>query len=386
MGNSCLRGAVVATAMWAVIAAGAVTSDAAPVHAPAARFAAKGAPPAHGEATRARAVTPSAGEVDFLYVDTFQFSTGLTGAGATIVQADPALGAADFHSLGEIAVESIDGLQIVEIGWNVDEGVNGDLQPHLFVFHWIDGVPTCYNACGWVQVSPTKMPGMRLATNEAHKFEIKQIHGDWWLSYDDEAMGFFPQTEWGGRFLHNDLTQWFGEIAAGSVSPCTQMGTGEFGVTAQAAAFGKVHVFDGNGQIAAASLSPGVATAPDLYDIGQFSPTGFGFGGPGSVEGCCVPTSCEGAGAACGSVTSPTCGDQMACGACAGEAICTLDHKCIDPAGGKPRAAVDRDASRNAAVEASAAGCNTGGAGGAGAMLGGLFVLGVCAIRRRPRA
>src|SRR5882757_6029326 len=158
--------AVAATAVWGL----AISPEAhaapprGPIASPPARFAAKGAPPAHGPAARARMATPSDDEVDFLYVDTFQFATGLTGAGATIFQADPALGTTDFHSLGEIAVESSDGLQIVEIGWNVDEGVNGDLQPHLFAFHWIDGVPTCYNACGWVQVSPTKMPGMRLAT------------------------------------------------------------------------------------------------------------------------------------------------------------------------------------------------------------------------------
>src|SRR5204863_2851819 len=113
------------------------------------------------------------------------------GLGATIVQADPALGAGDYHSLAEIAVESADAKQIVEIGWTVDAGVNGDLQPHVFSYHWVDGQTTCYNGCGWVQVSTTKQPGMRVAPGEPHVYEIKLMNGDWWLFYDGEGLGYY---------------------------------------------------------------------------------------------------------------------------------------------------------------------------------------------------
>ena len=59
----------------------------------------------------------------------------------------------DFHSLAELAVLSSDGQQIVEVGWTVDRGLNGDDDPHLFVFHWVDGVGTCYNGCGFVPIT-----------------------------------------------------------------------------------------------------------------------------------------------------------------------------------------------------------------------------------------
>lgn len=51
-------------------------------------------------------------------------------------------------------VQSEDGRHIVEVGWTVDRELNGDAQPHLFVYHWVDGQATCYNGCGFVQYSP----------------------------------------------------------------------------------------------------------------------------------------------------------------------------------------------------------------------------------------
>src|SRR5262249_29468221 len=154
-------------------------------------------------------------------------------------------------SLAEIAVESSDGQQIVEIGWTVDAMVNGDLQPHLFTFHWVDGRPTCYNACGWVQVSPDKMPGMRVVPGEAHRYEIRRIHDYWWLCYDGEAMGYSPQSEWRGQFTAVMLAQWFGEVAAGAAAPCTQMGNGRFGIDASSAAYSDLHLFDLDGPVGA---------------------------------------------------------------------------------------------------------------------------------------
>jgi Neprosin len=63
------------------------------------------------------------------------------------------------HSLSEISVQggANDG-NIVEVGWTVSTDQNGDADPHIFVFHWIKWSPTCYNACGWQQVSNTYYP------------------------------------------------------------------------------------------------------------------------------------------------------------------------------------------------------------------------------------
>jgi hypothetical protein len=51
-----------------------------------------------------------------------------------------------------------------------------------------------------VQVSPTKRPGTRIIPGEAHRYEIKLVHGDWWLFYDGEGMGYYPQSLWPSGF------------------------------------------------------------------------------------------------------------------------------------------------------------------------------------------
>lgn len=86
-----------------------------------------------------RAITPNA--TSFLYGDAAQFAA-TDGLFATATIAQPALATGDSHSLAELAAQSADGRQIVEVGWTVDRGVNGDSLPHLFVFHWVDGVPS----------------------------------------------------------------------------------------------------------------------------------------------------------------------------------------------------------------------------------------------------
>ena len=81
------------------------------------------------------------------------------GQTGSLTQHQPYLGVNDYHTLAEISVESADLRQIVEVGWTVDRGVNGDSLPHLFVFHWVNGAPTCYYGCGFVPVQSPWSPG-----------------------------------------------------------------------------------------------------------------------------------------------------------------------------------------------------------------------------------
>jgi hypothetical protein len=321
---------------WAAVGLMAAlrVAHAAPLAAPAPRYAPKGRPPLAGEPR----APSSAGfdTVEYLYVAVSQGgSVHNAGAGGTIMQADPALGAGDFHSLAEIAIESADHQQIVEIGWTVDANVNGDVQPHVFAYHWVNGQGTCYNACGWVQVSPHKQPGMRVRPGEAHLYEIQLVHGDWWLFYDGEAMGYYPQSLWSGKFSEVGLTQWFGEVSAGVTVPCTQMGNGKSGADTDATSFAELHLFDEDGTPVPAAATSGALTNPALYSIGRASATGFAFGGPGATTGCCTPSSCAANQAECGIIDDPACaGIMLACGSC-DDSTCTADHKC--PNGFGPR-------------------------------------------------
>src|SRR4051812_37172663 len=60
--------------------------------------------------------------VSYLYVSGYQYAAA-TGASVTLQQVKPAVSAGDYHSLAELAVESADGRQIVEVGWNADPGL-----------------------------------------------------------------------------------------------------------------------------------------------------------------------------------------------------------------------------------------------------------------------
>lgn len=357
----------------ALILAAASSAARGQVAAPVARHAAKGLPPDPARAAAA------ATDPHYLYVAT-RMVTGIYsgGAGATITQGDPALGVGDAHTLAEIWVASADRQHIVELGWTIDPAVNGDVQPRLFVFHWIDGNGTCYNGCGWVQVSPHKAPGMRVIAGEAHRYEIKVINTDWWLFYDGEALGYFPQAEWGGRFKRSAQAQWFGEVAAAVAQPCTQMGNGKNGMEPGAAEFSDIHVFAQDGTPMPAAIEVGAVTDPALYNGGGLSPTGFRFGGPGATTGCCTPATCDAVRAECGTVDDPTCaGNTLVCGTC--ETIaCTADHKC--PGGIGPR---DDGVAFDTPIATSGGCCDSGGPGSGALALAAVVGL---AVRRRRRA
>ena len=112
-------------------------------------------------------------------------------------------------------MQSTDRRQIVEVGWIVDRTGYGDENLHLFVYHWINGVETCYNGCGWVQVSATRFPGMKLKYDgSASQYMIQYRDGNWWIGYQGEWIGYFPGSLWSGTYTASGLIQWFGELAA----------------------------------------------------------------------------------------------------------------------------------------------------------------------------
>ena len=364
-----------ALAIVAVAAGGATAAPTEPPGVPAARYAPKGSP------SRLPGIDPL-DATEYFYVGRRQTVGGHSaGAGATMLQADPAIGVGDFHSLAEIVVESVGAQHQVELGWTVDAMVNGDLQPHVFAFHWVDGQPTCYNACGWVQVSPDKAPGMRIVPGQAHRYEIRLVNDDWWLLYDGEAMGYYPQSEWHGRFTAVTQAQWFGEVAAAGTAPCTQMGNGRFGIDASSAAYDDLHLFDPDGEAVPADAQAGALTNENFYAAGRVTPTSFGFGGPGGT-GCCMPSTCLTVGAECGSVADPVCaGNTLACGACRGTDGCTADHTC--PGGIGPR---DDGEQFDAPVpDRAGAGCCDARAGGPGSLVLAALVALVVGRRRARR-
>ena len=205
------------------------------------------------------------------------------GSWANLTIEKPTLAAGEFHTLAEIAVQSADRRQTIEVGWNVDRSVNGDTDPHLFVFSWKDGVAQCYNACGFSQYSKTVKPGDTLPLKAQMRFGIQHSGGVWWIAYNSEWIGFFPDSHFGGKYTRAGFVQWFGEVAApdGAV-PCSSMGSGSVPPDGAAARIGSI------------SMTNGPAVSMEQQDKNPYytmkmametptveSKTTFRYGGPG---------------------------------------------------------------------------------------------------------
>ncbi len=217
------------------------------------------------------------------YVYAFQYATAV-GGWANFSEHQPYVDPADDHSLAEIAAQSSDGQQIVENGWTVSRSLNGDDSPHLFVFSWVNLVPNCYNGCGYIQYSPSVYPGMTVANDGSqHFFGIEYYQGNWWLNYDGEWFGYFPESIWnnsGVTFNQVGLTQWFGEVSANGGS-YTQMGNGIFGSLNGSASINNTSLLLDPYTSVPASWNLNLTDA-SCFDYNLLTPgSTFTYGGPG---------------------------------------------------------------------------------------------------------
>ncbi len=213
------------------------------------------------------------------YVSGRQF-TDASGASVRMLQAAPRVKAGDqqSHSLQELAVQSTDRKSTVEIGWTVDLGLGGDTRPHLFVYHWVNGAESCYNACGFVPVSHRVKAGMPVRPGTAARFTIRNLRGDWWLFYNEQPVGYFPGSLWHGGFSRAQVITAFGEVAHANGSTCEEMGDGRPGTAARSS---WIRGFRLLGSADEPRLTV-TSTSPALYDAGHITRTGFHLGGEGS--------------------------------------------------------------------------------------------------------
>jgi len=224
------------------------------------------------------AAEPVDGVQDVYYSYAVGRQTAVTdGAAANMTIGKPTVAKEDWHSLAEIAVQSADGQQVVEVGWTVDRATNGDDDPHLFVFNWVDGGPTCYNKCGFVPAKGASIkPGDTLVQGTNKQFGIQHIGNAWWIAYDTEWIGAFMDSNWDNDFTRSGQLQFFGEVAASSAQSCTEMGNGNPPDSTAAARIGSVVYVNGP------AVSLNVKTInTDLYSTARLSDRTFRYGGPG---------------------------------------------------------------------------------------------------------
>ena len=157
------------------------------------------------------------------------------------------------HSIMQVWMQNYDKpqLQSIEGGWTVDQSLNGDTQPHIFIFYTTNGYTQeannlgGYNTqfSGWVQYSSTIYPGAALAPvsvwggqqyDISMKFQLykEPTNGElnWWIAVQGQWMGYYPASLFNGGLGNH--AEWFGvggEVYSSLGNPeqtADQMGSG----------------------------------------------------------------------------------------------------------------------------------------------------------------
>jgi len=186
------------------------------------------------------------------------------------------------HTLVELSVGTSDGKQYVEVGWMLP-AANGDQRPRLFVYHWVNGHTSCYNGCGFVQVSGSIHPGDPVAVGATGTYMINYSGGQWQVFYNGTEVGYFPTSLWSGTFTRAGFTQIFGEVASSTLPTCTQMGNGVYGSSGGSLLIsGYTLIGSGNApSLSPYSLNNFNGSRNSGYNYGGATPTSLRIGGPG---------------------------------------------------------------------------------------------------------
>lgn len=211
----------------------------------------------------------------------------------------------DYHDLREIALTKpgTGADNTLEIGVTVDPTVNGDRDPHLFTFSWIDGVGQGYNGGnGWLNSSNCAADGVCPGANVAADIGTSKDMGwqyfdginppgvtpGWWAHYKLKWMGVYVDggancagcsggAQWTVPFKTVNGIQLFGEIAAQTMESCSDMGNGDLATASTGAT---VSGYTQNSPGIAPSLAQAHVTNAPTWNLNG-SGTSFRYGGPG---------------------------------------------------------------------------------------------------------
>nr|CAB3481770.1 unnamed protein product [Digitaria exilis] len=238
------------------------------------------------------------------------------GAKATINVWDPAIQESNGFSLSQIWIlsGSFNGsdLNSIEAGWQVSPELYGDSRPRLFTYWTSDAYEAtgCYNALcpGFVQTSSRIAIGAAISpVSEAGgaQYDMTLLVwkdpklGNWWLSYGDQLVGYWPAQLFTHLSDHATMVEWGGEVVdtrPGGVHTATQMGSGRFAAEgfARASYFRNLETVDADNSLAEVPLEAIQTLAEDAacYDIRKAYDhqggwgTHFYYGGPGHNPAC----------------------------------------------------------------------------------------------------
>ncbi|GJN04309.1 hypothetical protein PR202_ga21850 [Eleusine coracana subsp. coracana] len=155
--------------------------------------------------------------------------TAVYGAKATINVWDPAIQESNGFSLSQLWIlsGSFNGsdLNSIEAGWQVSPELYGDSRPRLFTYWTSDAYEAtgCYNALcpGFVQTSSRIAIGASISpvsSPEGSQYDMTLLVwkdpklGNWWLSYGDQLVGYWPAELFTHLSDHATMVEWGGEV------------------------------------------------------------------------------------------------------------------------------------------------------------------------------
>lgn len=227
-------------------------------------------------------------------------TTSSSGAQVQQDASKPTVAAGDYHSLSELEVASAasGSNQVVEVGWTVDSALNGDNDPHLFVYWWKNGVGQGYNGSGYVNATGcSPCAGGNLNTVSYFGVLINTViqhlttvqcgcsTAGWWVAFNGTWQGVFPDTLWTSpTFTSAGYHNVFGEVAVSDTQSCTDMGNGTLAAITPSAVGARFGNFGLLGVATTPSLSP-LSISNSAKWNAVFSPStsvrSMRWGGPG---------------------------------------------------------------------------------------------------------
>uniref|UniRef100_A0A804LV14 Neprosin PEP catalytic domain-containing protein n=1 Tax=Zea mays TaxID=4577 RepID=A0A804LV14_MAIZE len=209
-------------------------------------------------------------------------------------------------------------------GSQVSPELYGDSRPRLFTYWTSDAYEAtgCYNALcpGFVQTSSRIAIGASISPVSSAggaQYDMTLLVwkdpklGNWWLSYGDQLVGYWPAQLFTHLSDHATMVEWGGEVVdtrPGGAHTATQMGSGRFAAEGfgRASYFRNLETVDADNSLAEVALDAiqTLAEDPACYDIrkaydddddddddGQHSARGgwgthFYYGGPGHNPAC----------------------------------------------------------------------------------------------------
>ncbi|CAO2186520.1 unnamed protein product [Urochloa humidicola] len=238
------------------------------------------------------------------------------GAKATINVWDPAIQESNGFSLSQLWIlsGSFNGsdLNSIEAGWQVSPELYGDSRPRLFTYWTSDAYEAtgCYNALcpGFVQTSSRIAIGASISPVSSAggaQYDMTLLVwkdpklGNWWLSYGDQLVGYWPAQLFTHLSDHATMVEWGGEVVdtrPAGLHTATQMGSGRFADEGfgRASYFRNLETVDADNSLAEVPLDAIQTLAENAacydirkdYDGGRGWGTHFYYGGPGHNPAC----------------------------------------------------------------------------------------------------